>query len=77
MIKIDGSFIKDIETNKQNRTIVKAVTDIAKAYGRKTVAEYIENKEISDIVRDIGVDYGQGYYYSKPFPISKIESSDT
>ncbi|MFK8027765.1 MAG: EAL domain-containing protein [Gammaproteobacteria bacterium] len=77
VIKIDGSFIKDIETNKQNRTIVKAVTDIAKAYGRKTVAEYIENKEISDIVRDIGVDYGQGYYYSKPFPISKIESSNT
>jgi diguanylate cyclase (GGDEF)-like protein len=72
VIKIDGSFIKDIETNNQNKTIVNAITDIAKAYGRKTVAEYIENKEISDIVRDIGVDYGQGYYYAKPFPISEL-----
>ena len=76
LIKIDGSFIKDIETNKQNRTVVKAITDIAKAYGRKTVAEYIENKQISDIARDIGVDYGQGYYYSKPFPISGIATSE-
>jgi diguanylate cyclase (GGDEF)-like protein len=76
VIKIDGSFIKDIETNKQNRTIVKAVTDIAKAYGRKTVAECIENKEISDIVREIGVDYGQGYYYSKAFPISKLKITE-
>ena len=76
VIKIDGSFIKGIENNIQNRTIVKAVTDIAKAYGRKTVAEYIENKEISNIVRDIGVDYGQGYYYAKPFPISKLKKKD-
>jgi diguanylate cyclase (GGDEF)-like protein len=72
VIKIDGSFIKDIEDNKQNRTIVKAITDIAKAYNRKTVAEFIENKEISDIVRGIGVDYGQGFYYSKAFPISRL-----
>ncbi len=47
-----------VSPNKQNQTITKAVTDIAKAYNRKTVAEYIENKEIADIVRDIGVNYG-------------------
>tara|TARA_R110002049_G_scaffold13509_3_gene58850 strand:+ start:200257 stop:201573 length:1317 start_codon:yes stop_codon:yes gene_type:complete len=76
VIKIDGSFIKDLETNKQNWTITKAVTDIAKAYNRKTVAEYIENKEIADIVSEIGVDFGQGYYYSKPFPITQLSKSD-
>ncbi len=75
VIKIDGSFIKDIETNIQNQTITKAVTDIAKAYGRKTIAEYVENKEIADIVSSLGVDYGQGYYYSKPFPISQLSNS--
>ncbi|MDW3094793.1 MAG: bifunctional diguanylate cyclase/phosphodiesterase [Gammaproteobacteria bacterium] len=76
VIKIDGSFIKDIETNKQNQTITKAVTDIANAYGKKTIAEYVENKEIADIVRSLGVDYGQGYYYSKAFPISQLSKSE-
>ena len=72
VIKIDGAFIKDIDTNKQNQIIVKAVTDIAKAYGRKTVAEYIENKNIATIANEIGIDFGQGYYFSKPFPIAKL-----
>ena len=76
VIKIDGSFIKDIDTNKQNYTITKAVTDIAKAYNRKTVAEYVENKKIADIVSEIGIDFGQGYYYSKPFPISQLHQSE-
>ena len=72
VIKIDGSFIKDIDTNKQNYTIAKAVTDIAKAYGRKTVAEYIENEKIANVASEIGIDYGQGYYFSKPFSINKL-----
>ncbi len=72
VIKIDGSFIKDVDINEKNRTIVKAVTDIAKVYGRKTVAEYIETKEIAEIITDIGIDYGQGYYYSKPTPITTL-----
>ena len=76
VIKIDGSFIKDIETNKQNQAITKAVTDIAKAYGKKTTAEYVETKEIADVVNRLGVDYGQGYYYSKPFPISQLSKTE-
>ena len=74
VIKIDGSFIKDININKQNQIIAKAVTDIAKAYGRKTVAEYIENKEIAEVANEIGIDYGQGYYFSKPFPIADLKA---
>ena len=72
LIKIDGSFIKDIDTNIQTQTIARAVTDIAKAYGRKTVAEYIENEKIAATAKEIGIDYGQGYYFSKPFPITKL-----
>ncbi len=74
VIKIDGSFIKDIDTNEQNKIIAKAVTDIAKAYGRKTVAEYIENETIANIANQIGIDYGQGYYFSKPFPIGLLSA---
>jgi len=75
VIKIDGSFIRDIDKNKQNQIIAKAVTDIAKAYGRKTVAEYIENEKIAAITSEIGIDYGQGYYFSKPFPITKLSDA--
>lgn len=74
VIKIDGTFIKDITTNRQNRIIVKSVNDIAKAYGKKTVAEYIENATIAKYVTDIGIDYGQGYYFSRPFPISHLKN---
>lgn len=74
VIKIDGSFIKDIDTNKQNRTIAKAITDIANAYERKTVAEYIENENVANIAKEIGIDFGQGYYFSKPFSIEKLSS---
>ena len=74
VIKIDGTFIKDITTNRQNRIIVKSVNDIAKAYGKKTVAEYIENEAIARYVTDIGIDYGQGYYFSRPFPISRLKN---
>ena len=75
VIKIDGAFIKDIDTNQRNRTIVKAVNDIAKAYGRKTVAEYVETEEIVKVLNEIGIDYGQGYYYSKPFSIDELAKS--
>ena len=76
VIKIDGSFIKDIVTNKQNKVIVQAVSDIAKAFGRKTVAEYVESKEILECVRKIGIDYGQGYYFSTPFPITQLNKEN-
>ncbi len=75
VIKIDGAFIKDIDTNSRNYTIVKAVNDIAKAYGRKTVAEDVENKKIVESLNKIGIDYGQGYYYSKPFSIDNLVKS--
>lgn len=74
VIKIDGSFIKDIHTNKQSRVIAKAVTDIAKSYGRKTVAEYIENEDIAKVAKEIGIDFGQGYCFAKPFPIDALSS---
>ena len=72
IIKIDGSFIKDLATNKQNYVIVKAIADIAKGLGRKTIAEYVENKDIEEVVRELGIEYGQGHYYAKAFPIDDL-----
>lgn len=65
-IKIDGSLIKDITENKNSKIIVKNIVNFAKDLNIKTVAEYVENEEIFNEVKSLGVDYSQGYYFSKP-----------
>ncbi|WP_457748448.1 EAL domain-containing response regulator [Sulfurimonas sp.] len=67
-IKIDGLFIKDLKENPRNRTITKAIVNLAKTLGIKTVAEYVEDKEIYELIKDCGIDYAQGYYIGKPEP---------
>jgi len=64
MIKIDGSFIKDITHNKRNRVFVEALSMMNKVLHFKLVAEYVENKEISDLLTELGVYYQQGYYFA-------------
>ena len=68
-IKIDGSFIRKLPENKHDRLFVKAIADVAKGMGIKTVAEFVENKETAEIVREYGIDYAQGYYIGKPLPV--------
>ncbi len=72
IIKIDGSFIQNIDSDASNYAIVKAVTDISKAFNRKTIAECIENEKVAEIAHELGIDYGQGYLYSKPIPIDAL-----
>ncbi|MCD6173060.1 MAG: EAL domain-containing protein, partial [Sulfurimonas sp.] len=70
ILKIDGSLIKDIATNHYNRNIVETIQAFAKKENIKTIAEFVHNKEVFDIVNEIGIDYTQGYYISEPKPIS-------
>ncbi|MBK1722842.1 DUF1631 family protein [Thiocystis violacea] len=65
-VKIDGSFVKDILVNPHDREIVKSFNEIAHFMGKKTIAEYVENQEILELLRDIGVDFAQGYAIEKP-----------
>ena len=65
-IKIDGSFIKSLSGDKEHRLIVKSIVDFAKKSGIKTIAEHVENEELFNIVKELGVDYSQGYYTGKP-----------
>jgi len=65
-LKIDGAFVKDIANNKADVAIVKSMNEIAHSLGMETIAEYVENNEIRDILREIGVDYVQGYGIEKP-----------
>ena len=68
-LKIDGSFVKDIEHDMISRSIVESVHHLAHAMGILTVAEYVENQAIFDILKEIGVDFAQGYHIAKPCPL--------
>lgn len=66
MVKIDGSFIRHLPSETEDQALVRAVVEVAKVFGLVTVAEFVENQEILDILCDLGVDYAQGYHISKP-----------
>lgn len=65
-IKFDAIFIKNINNNERNKVIVKSMVSMAKVLNIKTIAEYVETKEIMDTVIECGIDYAQGYYIGKP-----------
>jgi diguanylate cyclase (GGDEF)-like protein len=71
-VKIDGSFVRDILSNRNSSATVKAVVELAKGLGLETVAEYVETEEIRDEVRRIGVDYAQGYAFGRPEPLTEV-----
>lgn len=66
ILKIDGSFIRDIHNNNADQLFVKALVDVARGMGMRTIAEFVENEQVYDRVRSLGVDYVQGYYLGKP-----------
>ena len=66
ILKIDGSLIKNIQTNQLSRNIVETIVSFAKKQNIKTVAEFVENEEIFEIVQNLGIDYSQGYAFGKP-----------
>ncbi len=76
LLKIDGTLIKNIKRNRKSMSIVKAISQIAYDFGIKTIAEYVENKEILDEIEKIGITYAQGYYISKPVYYLKFKKID-
>lgn len=69
IIKIDGSFIRDLHDNENNHIIINSIVDFAKKIGAKTVAEFVENETTFNDIREMGVDYAQGYLIGKPNPL--------
>ncbi|MCP3662217.1 MAG: EAL domain-containing protein [Gammaproteobacteria bacterium] len=70
-LKIDGEFVKDIATNMINYTMVKSINEIGKVMGKKTIAEYVEDETTVELLKEIGVDYAQGYLFSRPEPVDQ------
>jgi EAL domain-containing protein (putative c-di-GMP-specific phosphodiesterase class I) len=71
-LKIDASLIKNIATNENSYKITKTIIEFAKNLNLKTIAEFVENEEIFNIVRSLGADYSQGYFFSAPISIPKV-----
>ena len=72
-IKIDRNFIREIVENPKSFAIVKTIVELAKHLKLRVITEGIETEEQLELVRDIGCEIIQGYYYSKPLPIQEIE----
>jgi EAL domain-containing protein (putative c-di-GMP-specific phosphodiesterase class I) len=71
-LKIDGSFIREVSESEVSRSMVSAIVEIARVMGIQTVAEYVENEQILDTIRDIGIDWGQGYFLGKPVRLKEL-----
>jgi len=65
-VKIDGSFVRDIVSDGVQLAMVKSMNEIARAMGKQTVAEFVENEDVLRMLGEIGVDYAQGYFTGRP-----------
>jgi diguanylate cyclase (GGDEF)-like protein len=72
MLKIDGSFVRDILRDERAESMVRAIAQLARAMNITTVAEYVETEEIRTRVRMLGVDYGQGFAIARPVPVQEV-----
>ncbi len=68
-LKIDGSFVRDITTNRKSEAAVRGIVQLARDFVLQTVGEYVEDQQQLDILRRLGVDFGQGYFFGKAEPL--------
>ena len=71
-LKIDGAFVRDIVDDPIDRAMVTSINEIGHVMGKQTIAEFVENKAILEILADIRIDFAQGYYLGKPVPIESL-----
>ncbi len=76
-LKIDGSFVRDLEQSPLAEAVIRSITDIAHVLDKRTVAEQAETEAQLDILRRMGVDYAQGYVYQRPQPIATFFATPT
>jgi EAL domain-containing protein (putative c-di-GMP-specific phosphodiesterase class I) len=72
IIKIDGQFIRGLSADPFDRATIKFISELAKITGKKTVAEFVENELTERLLREMGVDYAQGFLRHKPAELDQI-----
>ncbi|MGD2117032.1 MAG: EAL domain-containing protein [Chromatiales bacterium] len=65
-VKIDGAFIRNLPSSKEDQLFVRAITEVIQGLGKKTIAEFVGDDETVRLLSSYGVDYGQGYFIGKP-----------
>lgn len=71
-LKIDGQFIRDLTSDRVNQATVRCIRDVANIAGQLTVAEFVESEAVERLLREIGIDYAQGYLRHRPAPLAEI-----
>ena len=71
-VKIDGRFVRQVAHDKPSREIISAIHQVAHATGKKTTAEFVDDRRKLDVLREIGVDYAQGYLFYPAVPPEKL-----
>jgi diguanylate cyclase (GGDEF)-like protein/PAS domain S-box-containing protein len=71
-LKIDGLFVKDILDDKVDLAMVRSINEVGHIMGKKTIAEFVENEQIFNLLRELGVDYAQGHGIGKAVPLDEL-----
>lgn len=66
MVKLDGSFVRHVAKSKFDRVFIKSMTDMARGLGITSVAEFVEAEDVVDILKELGVNMGQGFHLARP-----------
>ncbi|MFF5291261.1 EAL domain-containing protein [Paractinoplanes globisporus] len=69
LVKIDGEYVVDLVDNPQDQVLVRALVQVCQAYGIRTVAEFVQDEPTLRLLRELGVDYVQGYLIGRPAPL--------
>jgi diguanylate cyclase (GGDEF)-like protein/PAS domain S-box-containing protein len=72
ILKIDGEFVRDACCTRTDRLVIQAVVAIARGLGKQTVAEHVGDEPTVSLLRELGVDYGQGYHLGEPQPLGRF-----
>jgi diguanylate cyclase (GGDEF)-like protein len=72
LLKIDGSFVRDVLKDSRAESMVQAIAQLARSMSLTTVAEYVETDEILSRITSLGVDYGQGFAIGRPIPLLDV-----
>jgi diguanylate cyclase (GGDEF)-like protein len=74
-LKIDGEFIHNLATDRADQALVRSLVRIAKELGKQTIAEFVEDEETLAILRDLGVNYAQGYHIGRPAALPEPDTT--
>ena len=71
-LKIDGMFVREVVDDPIDRAMVKSINEMGHVMGKRTIAEFVENDAILAVLRELGVDYAQGYGVGRPRPFAEV-----